>query len=190
MFRKMLSGKSPVPLMAAIGAMLLLSSVEAKAACYEEVHGDPVMSCTGGIAGNSADFASNCTYTPGPVTTVEVDCPGMWVNTTDGSQAETCASVGLNPGNISGQICAAGERRPTEGLNAGGINYRFGKWGGGNRGGSSSVLTDTPGGTRHCGGKEGGECTYPPVHRWDCWNPGDKRDMDSTDRTVAYYCQP
>jgi len=174
-------GKLRILLLAS--GLLALSGFSAQAACYQEMMGDPIMSCNGGIQGNSADFASNCTYVQGPPVQVEVTCPGMWVNTISDSETrgEACARVGLAAADLDGQVCAAGEARPRTGTNWDGIKYRYGTWGGPSQGGISDDI-------RAFNYRSGGSGTSTSITRHYCWRSGQKRDYDGTDITVAFYC--
>lgn len=174
-------------------AVLALPAAASQAApCYQEAQGDPVMTCGGGTQGNSADFATNCTYVVGPPVQVEVACPGMWVSTASDTetQAEACGRFGLQPANASGQICASGERRPLVGTGFDSIRYKYGTWGSPGPGGSvneARTFTFTSGG----GGGHNGNPTpvkTTTIVRDYCWASGQKRDYDITDVTVAFYC--
>ena len=119
---------------------------------------------------------------------MEVACPGRWVNVANTSltHEQACAAAGLSPTAISGQICASGESRPSVGLNAGSINYRYGTWGSGADNRVGGVTTSTRDfSCSDCGGginDSSNVITY-------CWKSGQKRDHDSTDMVVAYACE-
>ncbi|MCZ7860787.1 hypothetical protein O9X98_05160 [Agrobacterium salinitolerans] len=155
--------------------------------CYEDVPVPASVNCNGSTS-KSADFASGCKYTPATVEKKEIECPVSlsWVNA-DGktSQSATCAAAGLKPGSLDGQVCAAGERRPSEGLGASSINYRFGKWGsGGGKGGTTAQFYSR---TTTTGNRD--DRVTKTISNYYCWSSGNKRDYDSTDIAVAYVCE-
>lgn len=157
-----------------VAAFLLAMQTGALAAekCYEETPVPASVTCDS-INSKSADFVSGCKSNAATVLKKEIDCPTAWVNT-DGrsSQASVCSAAGMTSTTIDGTLCAAGERRPSGGANAGNINYRYGTWGGGGSGGSTVEL------------RTGRSAAY-----YYCWNPGNKRDYDGTDIVVAYACK-
>nr|WP_250807184.1 hypothetical protein [Neorhizobium tomejilense] len=171
------------------GVVQIGLSVAAQAAekCYEEIPIPTSLLCADSNS-RSADFSSGCEVTPATTEKKEIDCPATWVNISGDveSHATTCARVGLRPTDIDGAKCAAGERRPTTGGNFNGISYKFGRWGGSTQGGSIIQFlsrTVTSGFCRDCDRKT---TTYTYNY---CWNPGNKRDNDSTDIVVAYACK-
>ncbi|MCV9964648.1 hypothetical protein OIU34_22410 [Pararhizobium sp. BT-229] len=91
-----------------------------------------------------------------------------------------CTTAGMTATTIDGARCAASERRPSGGANAGSINYRYGKWGGGGSGGSTVEFRSR---TYSTGDHDDNVVSY-----YYCWNPGNKRDHDGTDIVVA--CKP
>jgi hypothetical protein len=176
--------------LAAAVALTCLCAGAAQAACYAEQPGPPVLTCSG-KSGNSADFAQTCSFVAGPPIQVEVQCPGRWVNvvSAEDSHSKTCSRAGLKPANISGQICASGERQPSTGENWNGINYRYGKWGSSSNGGtlltSATIYLH-----RTCaGGHDSGPCDWATETVYMCWMGGQKQDNDATDKVVAYYCE-
>jgi len=166
--------------------------------CYQKVLIPAEFKCNAGATDgvNRFDDFSNgsCQRIAERYEDVEVECPkvGRWVNATfnnktitvngpgrDGgtstqtisvatSQAETCSSVGLSPAKLEGQyICASGEARPNRGEGYASINYKYGRWGSGGWAGVSTTQNNY----------------------LFCWGNGQKRDNDSTDRVVAWYCE-
>lgn len=177
------------PILCAL-TMLALSAVAAQAACYVTMPQTGSMSCSGGRQGNSADFTTNCNYTPLPDAQVEVPCPGMWVNTVSDTetQQEACARLSLQPGDLNGQVCASGERRPTTGTGSGGIRYRYGTWGSPGSGGLYDELRSFQQRSGGGGRESGNPGTITTYTRHYCWGGGQKRDYDGTDILIAYYC--
>jgi hypothetical protein len=158
-----------------VAALLVVTQTSALAddKCYEETSVPTSITCDANNS-NSADFVSGCKSNAATTIKTEIACPTKWVNT-DGraSHAAVCSGAGLTATSIGGAICAAGERRPASGEGAGSIYYRYGTWGTQRIGGSIAEMR-----TRR-------SSTY-----YYCWNPGNKRDYDSTDIIVAYACKP
>lgn len=146
--------------------------------CYEETPVPASVTCNASDS-KSADFVSGCKSNAATLIKKEITCPAAWVNA-DGksSQASVCTAAGMTSTTIDGSRCAAGERRPSGGANAGSINYRFGKWGSGGGSGGSTVEMRSR------------STSSQTITYYYCWNPGNKRDYDGTDIAVAYACKP
>lgn len=152
--------------------------------CYEETPVPASVNCYAKDS-KSADFAMSCKHSDATVTKKEVDCPASWVNANGKqSQAQVCSAAGMKSSNIEGKVCAAGERRPSNGTNAASISYRFGRWGSGGGQGGSIVEKKSKRTSRIGDDNPTKFETY-----YFCWNSGDKRDNDNTDIAVAYACE-
>jgi hypothetical protein len=172
----------------ALAAVAAASAQAASTACSDTSYTPATLKCdTDGS--KSADFATGCHEEEPQVVTTPVPCPDQWVNVPAGtpyaSQAEVCATKGLQPTRIDGAKCASGEHRPSSGQGVESINYRYGTWGGAEGGGSVAQLVDYT--TNYCD-HNSGLCSTTHVQALYCWDSGDKRDDDSTDKLVAYAC--
>jgi len=200
-------------------AFLSLSAYSALATspeiCYDYVSTPASLSCNDSDT-KSADFSLGCTSTPATTKKVEVPCPeekGRWVNvkadtfrvTINGTRfnrpaipgtthAQVCASVGLKPANLDGNVCAAGERRPMIGGRWEEINYKYGKKGDGNKfdGGNRPQLVQSQ--TCTTGGRDdGNRCpteTVPYIVSYFCYDSWTKnKNFTRQDAVVAWYCE-
>lgn len=163
-----------------LSILMALPATEAAAAkCYEDIDVPASLSCASSDS-MSADFANKCTIQTATTKKVEVECKGTWVNIThsvpDQTRAQVCATKGMTPTDINGQVCASGERRASGG--AGAVSYRFGTWGSVATGGTNIVNRVVAGPQR------GNTFSY-----YYCYGNGQKQDMDSTDMVVAYACK-
>lgn len=168
-------------------AVSFLFSSSAFAVCYDEVYVPEVVNCSKDGTSNFADFSGGgCSFTPARVDTVEVECPGRWVQTNgDKSHAQACSSVGLSTAtHATGAICVSGESR--NGGQSEGISFVFGRWGG--DGGIGKQVTTTSFSSGGLGSRDdNGQKEY--VTRYYCWQSGQKKDYDGTDIAVGFYCK-
>ncbi|MDW9481189.1 hypothetical protein GOB57_21320 [Sinorhizobium meliloti] len=172
---------------AAFAALFLASygSSQAATKCYEDIPVPASLQCADN-GSKSADFTTGCTYVPQSVQKKEIECPATarWVNANGkDSQAQVCSAAGLKSANIDGQICAAGEKRPSSGVNYQGINYRFGKWGGG--GGEGGTIVERK---KRRTSRIGDDKPATYETNYYCWKSSGTRDYDGTDIAVAYVC--
>ena len=135
---------------AAAAVFMAGSALAAEDKCFEEVPGEPVMSCTGQAWSNSADFADSCSWVPGPNVLLEVECPpgdAVWMPTVmmtasnverrkidgvpQGNHSPVplhewhCGQHGMVPASVDGQICASGNNRPKTGAGWESIGYPY-----------------------------------------------------------------
>jgi len=183
--------------------------------CYEDVVVPASMSCDG-LDSNSADFSSGCTSTGETTKKVEVPCAvGQWVNVSATtynarikgtrsnpptsipgvSHAEVCASVGLKPADLDGNVCAAGERRPMVGGLWEAIDYKYGikgdgnKFDGGNRPQYLPVKSGCSNRDRDGGGCSPSESTTFTLSYF-CYDSWTKvKNWTKQDAVVAWYCE-
>ncbi len=165
------------------GSILSTGSALAAGKCYEETTVKSTISCAKD-RGSSADFVSGCTVIPPTTEKVEVPCKETWVNIThsvaDQTRAQVCATKGMKPTSLDGQICASGERKATGGT--GTVNYRFGQTGSTQSGGTK--VQDIV-----VGLKDGGSTLDDAIVYYFCYGSGQKMDNDNTDLVVAYVCK-
>ena len=180
------------PLQLIVIAASLWGGTAAAETCYKQEVVPSAMSCAGSKS-NSADFATGCSFNPATVKQVVVDCPvkpGGWYQVSNGtskvppSHDQFCASIGKKAGNINGQICASGERRPSTGTGHASISYTYGKWGKTNTEGGSIVTNRQFGGYNYDNNTDD-----KPLWYSYCWHSTQKKDHDGTDMLVAYHCQ-
>jgi len=203
-------------------AFLSLSAYSALATspeiCYDYVSTPASVSCNNSDS-KSADFSLGCSNTPATTKKVEVPCPeteaGRWVNvkaatyrvTINGTRsnrptsipgtthAQVCASVGLKPANLDGNVCAAGERRPMIGGRWEEINYKYGKKGDGNKfdGGDRPQFIIFGQTCTHGNRDEGDRCvgeTVPYIVNNFCYDSWTKhKNYTKQDAVVAWYCE-
>lgn len=151
--------------------------------CHAYEHVPASFKCdtpTGGAANRFDDFSmASCRHIPAHTVPKEIPCP-TWQTPPNAtySAAATCGLHQQVPSSVDGQSCASGERRPSVGAGASGINYRYGTFGNNHdrfindKGGDEIKLNN---GNYYCYGQD----------KW----ARQAHDHDGTDLVVAYYCQ-
>lgn len=167
---------------------ILAASPAAAEKCFTTEFVPASFDCTMSGEAGSADFGGGCVAVAEHEKKVETACQPKWINVPQtylSSHSAFCKMKGLATASIDGKICAAGERRPSTGEGHDSINYHSGKWGGSTSGGSYSTVYRR---THTSGNSDSGQTTQT-TQVLECWNDGDKKDHDGTDRLVAFVCK-
>lgn len=184
------------------------------AACTEERYVPEVMECASNTGGKFADFSKGgCTYNPAKTITVEVECPGRWVNVIGNmhryeikvktgsyefygdtfpiyspnpkhTHESLCAAHGLRPVLINGLACASGRARPTSGAGYQEISYKYGT-GSTQRSGTSVQTTAMKTCNYHHD-----SCTVEENTNYYYAQCGIGNSISQKDAVVAVACQP
>lgn len=126
------------------------------------------------------DFSNgSCKFIPAHTVSKDIPCPAWRIPPDESYSATvTCSLHKQVPGSLNGEICASGERRPTNGSGASSINYRYGKSGTNH----DRFIND-----------KGGDEIVQRNGNYFCYGMDkrarQKHDFDRTDRVVAYYCK-
>jgi hypothetical protein len=168
-------------------SMITAGSAIAASGCYVEVEVPASLECQTSSS-KSADFSSGCDLNATKLERIEIACPGKWVNAEGSSptHSATCAAVGLAPTTIDGAVCASGAHRPTSGMNAESISYRYGQEGSARQGGNA-IVSRKIGGMRNGAGDGDDERGGRPATF--CERNGQTASLKNVYRAVAFACQ-